>query len=44
MNVEFIDITDREKRELEVLREENKRTRERLRHLEELVDIINNNI
>lgn len=44
MNVEFVDISSKEKRELEMLRSENKETKARLLHLEELVDILNSNI
>lgn len=38
--VNYIDITHREKRELEELRRENSETRERLRQLEEMVDLL----
>lgn len=44
MNVEYVDINSKEKRELELLRAENKATIERLRHLEELVDILQENV
>ena len=44
MNVEYVDISNREKEELEMLRRENQDTRDRLRQLEEFVDLINRNL
>lgn len=39
-NTEYISITDKEKRELEVLRRESIETKERLKKLEEMLDLI----
>lgn len=44
MNVDYVSISDKEKRELEMLRRENNETKKRLLKLEELVDLMNNNL